>query len=153
VITSLTGVTTPGLLALVAAVLAGAALVFLGTRVVWRRNGSGSSGPARRFNGERAYVARGGASIGETHTAWPMAELAVDSSGARLRSRPVGLFDELAVRRDEVSGVIVRRGALGNGIAFADPPPQLADVVFWPTDATQVLDALRERGWRVPAKI
>ena len=32
------------------------------------------------------------------------------------------------------------------GIAFGDAHP---DVTFWPTDAREVLDELRDRGWPV----
>ena len=114
-------------------------------------------GRAHRFDGERAFVARGGAWIGDVRAVWPTAELAIDSTTARLRSRPGGLFEDIGVGRDAVHAIVVRRGELGNGIAFHDAPdraPDRADapdVVFWPTDAGAVLEALRRRGWPVDA--
>jgi hypothetical protein len=104
-----------------------------------------------RFDGERAFVTRGGAWIGAVQAAWPTAELTVDSTSARLRSRPLGLFEHVALERAEVSAIVVRRGALGNGISFQTGTARGDDLVFWPTDATAVLDALRERGWPADA--
>jgi hypothetical protein len=118
-------------------------------------------GRAHRFDGERAFVARGGAWIGDIWAVWPTAELAIDSTSARLRSRPGGLFEDVGVDRDAVHAIVVRRGELGNGIAFHDAPDRAPDgapdrddapdVVFWPTDAGAVLEALRRRGWPVEA--
>ncbi len=102
-----------------------------------------------RFDGEPAYVTRGGAWIGAVQTAWPLVELRVASRAALLRSRPGGLFDDYEVHREHVSSIVVRRGALGNGISFLEGDERGDDLVFWPTDATVVLDALRDRGWPV----
>jgi hypothetical protein len=109
---------------------------------------------ARRFDGERAYVTRGGAWMGELRASWPTVELALDSASAQLRSRPGGLFDAVAVDRASVTSIVLRRGQLGTGISFhdhdADDDAGGDDaVVFWPTDAGDVLEALRERGWPV----
>lgn len=106
---------------------------------------------ARRFDGERAYVTRGGAWMGELRASWPTVELALDSTSVQLRSRPGGLFDAVAVHRASVRAIGLRRGQLGTGISFHDDDDGPGDsaVVFWPTDAGDVLDALRERGWPV----
>ncbi len=102
-----------------------------------------------RFDGERAFVTRGGAWMGAVQAAWPMAELRISSTTAALRSRPGGLFEDLVVPRDDVTLIVVRRGALGNGISFQDGSSRGDDLVFWPTDAGPVLEALRDRGWPV----
>lgn len=104
---------------------------------------------ARRFDGERAYVTRGGAWMGALRASWPTVELALDSASVQLRSRPGGLFDAVAVDRATVDSIELQRGALGTGISFHDDSEGEDTVVFWPTDALAVLDALRERGWPV----
>jgi hypothetical protein len=104
-----------------------------------------------RFDGERSFVTRGGASIGSVQASWPHAELSADSNGAQLRSRPSGLFDDVELTRSEVRAVVVQRGELGNGIVFRCTEDGESDLVFWPTDADAVLGALRERGWPVEA--
>jgi len=148
--TPMTAVTAMGLIALVVASVAGIVTLAVGSHLL-RQPGRGMArwGHAHRFDGERAFVARGGAWIGDVRAAWATAELAVDSTSARLRSRPGGLFDDIAVNRDEVHAIVVRRGELGNGIAFQDAPDRAGNVVFWPTDTAAVLEALRRRGWPV----
>jgi hypothetical protein len=154
--TLVAGVTTTGLISLVVATIAGVVALGVGSHIL-RHPGRTTSrrGHAHRFDGERAFVARGGAWIGDVRAVWPTAELAVDSASARLRSRPGGLFDDVAVDRDAVHAIVIRRGELGNGIAFHDTPDGAPDndddVVFWPTDAGAVLEALRRRGWPVEA--
>jgi len=149
-------VTTTGLIALAVATIAGIVALGIGSHIL-RHPGRTTSGRGHthRFDGERAFVARGGAWIGDVRAVWPTAELAVDSASARLRSRPGGLFDDIAVDRGAVHAISTRRGELGNGIAFHDAPgrePDVApDIVFWPTDAGAVLEALRRRGWPVEA--
>ncbi|MCJ7670538.1 MAG: hypothetical protein MUP67_00610 [Acidimicrobiia bacterium] len=112
-------------------------------------------GNAHRFDGERAFVARGGAWLSGIRAGWATAELAVDSVSVRLRSRPGGLFDDLAIERGAVQSIECRRGEFGNGIAFRQATARDADraseVVFWPADSAAVLDALRRRGWPVDA--
>ncbi len=97
-----------------------------------------------RFDGERAFVARGGATVGDVKASWSMAELSVSSTNATLRSRPGGLFDDLVIERGTVSAIGVCPSELGTGITFGDAWPE---VVFWPTDARAILEALRDRGW------
>ncbi len=53
------------------------------------------------------------------------------------------------MHREHVTSIVVRRGALGNGVSFLEGDERGDDLVFWPTDATVVLDALRDRGWPV----
>ncbi|MCJ7439130.1 MAG: hypothetical protein MUP97_15390 [Acidimicrobiia bacterium] len=155
--TLVAGVTTVGLISLVVAIIAGVVALAVGSHIL-RHPGRATArrGHAHRFDGERAFVARGGAWIGDVRAAWPTAELAVDSTSARFRSRPGGLFDDITVDRGAVQAIVIRRGELGNGIAFHDAPDGRApdsedEVVFWPTDAGAVLEALRRRGWPVDA--
>ncbi len=97
-----------------------------------------------RFDGERAFVTRGGACVGGVKASWSMAELLVSSEQVVLRSRPGGLFDDVVIARDTVTAVGARPSELGTGITFGDARP---DVVFWPTDTRELLEALRDRGW------
>jgi len=147
-------VTIVGLISLVVATIASIFALGVGSHIL-RHPGRATArrGRAHRFDGERAFVARGGAWIGDVRAVWPTAELAIDSTTARLRSRPGGLFEDVGVDRDAVHAIVVRRGELGNGIAFHDAPDgdNAPDVVFWPTDAGAVLEALRRRGWPVDA--
>ena len=134
----------------VAGIAAGIGALLTGSRLLRHPHPTSSRrADSRRFDGERSYVTRGGAWVGDAHAAWPTAELAVDSTSARLRSRPGGLFQDIDLVRGDVDTIVVQRGKLGNGIAFRDGPDQNGDLVFWPTDAGEVLDALRERGWPV----
>ncbi|HUV10144.1 MAG TPA: hypothetical protein VMX12_04140 [Acidimicrobiia bacterium] len=114
-----------------------------------RRTAGGSTRPRRhvhRFDGERAFVARGGATVGNAKAAWSMAELAVSSTRITLRSRPRGLFDDVHIDRNDVTSIGARPSELGTGITFGSAHP---DVAFWPTDTREVLEALRDRGWPV----
>lgn len=140
-----------GLTALVVASIVGIVTFAVGSHLLRHSTrGTARWGHARRFDGERAFVARGGAWIGDLRAAWPTVELAVDSTSARLRSRPGGLFDDNSVDRGAVQTIVIRRGELGNGISFHDSSEHR--VVFWPTDASEVLEALRQRGWPVDAQ-
>ena len=113
------------------------------------RRGPGGAGTRRRrdvhrFDGERAFVARGGATVGDVKATWSMAELAISSTSVSLHSRPGGLFGDVTIDRRDVDGIGVLPGELGTGITFGDARP---DVIFWPTDTKHVLIELRERGW------
>ncbi len=106
--------------------------------------GSGPRREVHRFDGERPFVARGGATVGDVKASWSTAELLVRSSQIMLRSRPSGLFDDVVIERGDVSTVGVCPSELGTGITFGAARP---DVVFWPTDARAILEELRDRGW------
>ena len=117
------------------------------TRSTTRGNhGYGLSGrhDVHRFDGERPFVARGGATVGDVKATWSTVELSVRSTHVTLRCRPSGLFGDIVIERDDVTTLGVRPSELGMGIMFGDARP---DVVFWPGDAREVLDELRDRGW------
>ncbi|MFO7592004.1 MAG: hypothetical protein R6X23_14115 [Acidimicrobiia bacterium] len=99
-----------------------------------------------RFDGERAFVTRGGATIGDVKASWSLVELSISSTTVTLRSRPRGLFDDVCIDRDDVESIGAQRSEMGTGITFGDARP---DVVFWPTDVREVLVGLRDRGWPV----
>lgn len=75
-----------------------------------------------------------------------MAELSLRSTYVTLQSRPSGLFDDVWIDRRDVTAIGARRSELGTGITFGGVRP---DVVFWPTDTRELLDAMRDRGWPV----
>lgn len=109
--------------------------------------GAGSTRPRRdvhRFDGERPFVARGGATVGSMKASWSTAELSLSSTHVVLRSRPSGLFGDVRIERGEVASMGVRASELGTGITFGETRP---DVVFWPTDTRQLLEEFRDRGW------
>ena len=60
------------------------------------------------------------------------------------RSRPRGLFDDVRIDRNEITSIGARPSEMGTGITFGATHP---DVVFWPTDTREVLEALHDRGW------
>lgn len=108
-----------------------------------------SAGPRQRlhlhrFDGERPYMARGSASVGDTRASWSLAEISVTSSRITIRCRPRGLFDDVVIQRDEVTSIGARASEIGTALTFHGVRP---DVVFWPTDTRELLEVLRDRGW------
>lgn len=78
-----------------------------------------------------------------------MAELSLHSTHVTLQSRPSGLFGDVSIDRRDVTTIGVRPSELGTGITFGAARP---DVVFWPTDTRELLDAMRDRGWPVDGR-
>ena len=110
---------------------------------------AGSAFPRRdphRFDGERPVVARGGATVGRVKASWSMAELSLHSTHVTLQSRPRGLFDDVRIDRRDITAIGARPSELGTGVTFGPARP---DVVFWPTDTRELLEAMRDRGWPV----
>lgn len=112
-----------------------------------RRSAGAATMPRRvvhRFDGERAYMARGGASVGDVKASWGLAEISVSSTKVTIRSRPAGLFEDVVIDRADVTMIGARPSEIGTAVTFGSTRP---DVIFWPTDTRVLLEELRDRGW------